>query len=215
MDEFTFPRERMIQRLREHYNIRNEKVLEVMRGIPRHLFVPSALKSQTYGDNAVPIAEGQTLSQPFVVAKMTELLELSGREKILEIGSGSGYQTAVLSKLARSVYAIERIQILASESQERIKNLGLRNVTLRCGDGTLGWEIYSPFDGILIAAGSPVVPIPLVEQLKIGGKIVMPLGESKAVQKLVRITRKESGTRTEEFDACAFVPLIGEHGWRS
>jgi protein-L-isoaspartate(D-aspartate) O-methyltransferase len=215
MDEFTFPRDRMIQRLREYYKIRDEKVLKVMRDIPRHLFVPSALKSQTYGDNAVPIAEGQTLSQPFVVAKMTELLELSGKEKILEIGSGSGYQTAVLSKLAGSVFAIERIQILATESQERIKNLGLRNVTFRCGDGTLGWEIYSPFDGILIAAGSPVVPQPLVQQLKIGGKIIMPLGETKAVQKLVRITRTENGIKTEEFDACAFVPLIGEHGWQN
>jgi protein-L-isoaspartate(D-aspartate) O-methyltransferase len=215
MDEFTFPRDRMIQRLREYYKIRNEKVLEVMRDIPRHVFVPSALKSQTYGDNAVPIAEGQTLSQPFVVAKMTELLELSGKEKILEIGSGSGYQTAVLSKLVGSVFAIERIQILASESQERIKSLGLRNVTLRCGDGTLGWEIYSPFDGILIAAGSPVIPQPLVKQLKIGGKIVMPLGETQAVQKLVRITRTASGIKTEEFDTCAFVPLIGEHGWRN
>jgi protein-L-isoaspartate(D-aspartate) O-methyltransferase len=214
MDEYTFPRERMIERLRENYKIRDEKVLEVMRSIPRHFFVPSALKSQTYGDNAVPIAEGQTLSQPYIVAKMSELLELSGKEKVLEIGAGSGYQTTVLSKLAGSIFAIERIPQLAAEAQERIKNLGLRNVTLRCGDGTVGWEIYSPFDAILIAAGSPNIPQPLINQLRIGGKLVMPVGKTQESQTLVRVTRTEKGIKTEDFGACSFVPLIGEHGWR-
>jgi protein-L-isoaspartate(D-aspartate) O-methyltransferase len=214
MDEYTFPRERMIQRLREHYKIRDEKVLEVMRNIPRHFFVPTALKSQTYGDNAVPIAEGQTLSQPYIVARMTELLDLSGKEKVLEIGAGSGYQTSVLSKLAGSVFAIERIPQLAAEAQERIKFLGLRNVTLRCSDGTIGWEIYSPFDAILIAAGSPDIPQPLVKQLRIGGKLVLPVGKTQELQTLVRVTKTENGTKTEDFGACSFVPLIGEHGWR-
>ncbi len=214
MDEYTFPRERMIERLREHYKIRDEKVLEVMRNIPRHFFVPTALKSQTYGDNAVPIAEGQTLSQPYIVARMTELLELSGKEKVLEIGAGSGYQTTVLSKLAGSIYAIERIPQLATEAQERIKTLGLRNVTFRCSDGTIGWEIYSPFDAILIAAGSPDIPQPLVKQLRIGGKLVMPVGKTQELQTLVRVTKTENGTKIEDFGACSFVPLIGEHGWK-
>jgi protein-L-isoaspartate(D-aspartate) O-methyltransferase len=214
MDEYTFPRERMIQRLREHYKIRDEKVLEVMRNIPRHFFVPTALKSQTYGDNAVPIAEGQTLSQPYIVARMTELLELSGNEKVLEVGAGSGYQTSILSKLAGSIFAIERIPQLAAEAQERIKSLGLRNVTIRCSDGTIGWEIYSPFDAILIAAGSPDIPQPLIKQLRIGGKLVMPVGKTQELQTLVRVTKSENGTKIEDFGACSFVPLIGEHGWR-
>ncbi len=214
MDEYTFPRERMIKRLREHYKIRDEKVLEVMRNIPRHFFVPTALKSQTYGDNAVPIAEGQTLSQPYIVARMTELLELSGKEKVLEIGAGSGYQTTVLSKLSGSIFAIERIPQLATEAQERIKTLGLRNVTLSCSDGTIGWEIYSPFDAILIAAGSPDIPQPLIKQLRIGGKLVMPIGKTQELQTLVRVTKTENGTKTEDFGVCSFVPLIGEHGWR-
>jgi protein-L-isoaspartate(D-aspartate) O-methyltransferase len=214
MDEFYFPRERMIQRLREHYKIKDENVLEVMRTVPRHFFVPTALQSQTYNDNAVPIAEGQTLSQPYIVARMTELLELKGTEKILEIGAGSGYQTVILSQLAGKIFAIERIPQLASEAQQRLQMLQINNVTLRCSDGTVGWEIYSPFDSILVAAGSPIIPEPLLKQLKMNGKLVLPVGESHEVQTLVRVTRTEKGFKTEDFGACAFVPLIGEHGWK-
>ena len=214
MDEFQIPRERMIQRLREHYKIQDDKVLEVMRAVPRHFFVPSALKSQAYKDNALPIAANQTISQPFIVARMTELLELNNQSKVLEIGAGSGYQTAILAKLADKIFAIERVPQLAAEAQERFQKMNIHNVTLRCGDGTLGWEVYAPFDGILVAAGSPVMPQPLLNQLKIGGRLVIPIGPDQKSQKLIRVTRTDKGFQTEDFGPCAFVPLIGEHGWK-
>ncbi|HXH69744.1 MAG TPA: protein-L-isoaspartate(D-aspartate) O-methyltransferase [Pyrinomonadaceae bacterium] len=216
MDEYQIPRERMIQRLREHYKIRDEKVLDVMRRIPRHLFVPEALKSQAYKDNALPIAANQTISQPFIVARMTELLELNPQSKILEIGAGSGYQTVILSQLAQRVYAIERVPQLANEAQHRLQNLKIQNVTLRCADGTNGWEAHAPFDAVLVAAGSPSLPKPLLNQLKIGGKLVVPVGQDQKTQNLIRVTRSTAKDfQTEDFGACAFVPLIGEHGWQN
>lgn len=215
MDEYQIPRERMVQRLREHYKIQDEKVLEVMRRLPRHLFVPEALKAQAYKDNALPIASNQTISQPFIVARMTELLELNAKSRVLEIGSGSGYQTAILASLAGRVYAIERIPVLVQEAQERLQRFGFNNVTLRCADGTNGWEIYSPFDGILVAAGGPLVPEPLLKQLKIGGRLVIPIGNDPKTQNLIRVTRTEKGFHREDFGACSFVPLIGEHGWQN
>ena len=185
-----------------------------MNTVPRHLFVPSALQSQAYKDNALPLSVGQTISQPFIVARMTELLELTGRERVLEIGSGSGYQTAVLGLLARKVYAIERIDSIASTAKERLRNLGYRNISYRVGDGTLGWEIYSPFDAILVAAGGPDIPKPLVDQLAVGGRMVIPIGNEQKTQTLVRVTKQEKGYKTENCGPCAFVPLIGEHGWK-
>src|SRR5690606_3046139 len=149
MDEFAIPRQRMVEHLRGHYKIEDENVLKAMNIVPRHLFVPDALKAQAYKDNALPIAAGQTISQPYIVAKMTELLELNGRERVLEIGSGSGYQTAVLSTLAKKVYAVERIASLAKEAKEKMIRFGYRNVSVRCDDGTNGWQVYSPFDAIL------------------------------------------------------------------
>jgi protein-L-isoaspartate(D-aspartate) O-methyltransferase len=214
VDEFEIPRTRMIRRLREHYKIRDERVLSVMSVIPRHLFLPTALKTQAYHDNALPIAGNQTISQPFIVAKMTELLELSPTARVLEIGAGSGYQTTILSRLARSVYAIERVSPLATEAQNRLLEFGIHNVVLRCGDGTLGWEVYAPFDAILVAAGSPTMPEPLLAQLKMGGKLVIPIGQDQQSQRLIRVTRIEKGFHTEDFGGCAFVPLIGEHGWK-
>ena len=216
MDEYQIPRMRMIERLREHYKIKDEKVLETMSAVPRHLFVPEALKTQAYKDNALPIASNQTISQPFIVARMTELLELTPQSKILEIGAGSGYQSVVLSQLCRKVYAIERVANLAAEAEERLRNLNVQNVVLRCADGTNGWEINSPFDGILVAAGSPAtVPPPLLNQLKIGGRLTIPIGEDQKTQKLIRVTRTTANNfQTEDFGACAFVPLIGEHGWQ-
>ena len=213
-DEYQIPRERMIALLRDHYKIKDETVLRAMSEVPRHLFVPEALKSQAYKDNALPIASKQTISQPFIVARMTELLELNQQSKVLEIGAGSGYQTAVLSKLAGRIYAIERVPILVKETQERLQKFNINNVTLTCADGTLGWEIYSPFDAILVAAGSPNIPQPLLGQLKIGGRLVLPVGADQKTQKLIRVTRTERDFVTEDFGACAFVPLIGEHGWR-
>ena len=212
-DEMTMQRVRMAVRLRDHYKIADERVLETMVRLPRHLFVPEAIKSQAYNDNALPISGGQTISQPFIVARMTELLELSGKEKVLEIGAGSGYQTAVLASLARKIFAIERLANLADEANRRLQTLDVRNVTLKAGDGTFGWDAYMPFDAILVAAGGPEIPEPLVAQLKIGGKLVIPIGEEQRSQMLMRVTRTESGVRQENFGPCAFVPLIGEHGW--
>ncbi|MCB1024241.1 MAG: protein-L-isoaspartate(D-aspartate) O-methyltransferase [Acidobacteria bacterium] len=203
----------MIDRLRDHYKIKDERVLAVMAEIPRHLFVPEAMKFQAYKDNALPIAANQTISQPYIVAKMTELLELTPQSRVLEIGAGSGYQTVVLANLASKVYAIERVEVLTTKAQERLKQFSIKNVTIKCADGTNGWKMYAPYDSILVAAGSPVLPEPLLSQLKIGGRLVIPIGEEPKSQKLFRFTRTQEGFETEDFGACSFVPLIGEHGW--
>lgn len=213
-DEMTMQRLRMAERLRDHYKIADERVLEVMARLPRHLFVPEAIKSQAYNDNALPISGGQTISQPFIVARMTELLELTGQEKVLEIGAGSGYQTSVLAALADRVFAIERLPGLAEEANKRLQMLGFRNFTLKSSDGTVGWDAYMPYDAILVAAGGPEIPEPLVTQLKVGGKLVIPIGEDQRKQNLVRVTRTADSYETENFGPCAFVPLIGEHGWK-
>src|SRR5262249_29903581 len=154
--------------LREHYGITDPAVLKAMREVPRHAFVPEALQGRAYGDHALPISANQTISQPFIVARMTELLELDGNSRVLEIGAGSGYQTAVLSKIAAQVYAIDRIGDLAREAQARIRQLEIYNATVKCFDGTLGWAANGPYDAILVAAGGPTVPEPLVNQLKPG-----------------------------------------------
>ena len=209
----TMQRLRMVQRLREFYKLNDERVLSVMEQLPRHLFVPQALRSQAYNDNALPISAGQTISQPFIVARMTELLELKGDEKVLEIGAGSGYQTAVLGSLARRVLTIERLPELAAAAEERLRAIGYTNVNIRIADGTTGWDTYKPYDAILIAAGGPEIPEPLIEQLKIGGRMVVPVGEDQRRQQLIRVIRTDDGYRTQNFGPCAFVPLIGEHGW--
>lgn len=213
-DGFEILRGNMVKRLREHYKIRDERVLDVMNRLPRHFFVPEAIKHQAYKDNALPISSNQTISQPFIVARMTELLELTPNSRVLEIGAGSGYQTAILASLAGKIFAIERIPNLAKDAQERLQKLGIHNVTLRCADGTNGWEVYAPFDGILVAAGSPEIPEPLLQQLKPGGKLVIPIGQDPKTQNLIRVTRVPGGFQTEDFGACSFVPLIGEHGWK-
>lgn len=204
----------MVERLRDYYKIADTRVLDVMNRVPRHLFVPEALRSQAYKDNALPISSGQTISQPFIVARMTEILDLSRREKVLEIGAGTGYQTAVLAALARSVFAVERLPNLAAEARERLKRLGVYNVSIKTDDGTTGWETYAPYDAILVAAGGPEIPQPLVQQLKPGGRLVIPVGIDQKHQNLVRVTKTERGIQTQDFGPCAFVPLIGEHGWR-
>ena len=214
MDEYGILRKKMVDRLRDHYKIKDEKVLEVMNSVPRHMFVPTAIKHQAYKDNALPIEGQQTISQPFIVAKMTELLELKPEAKVLEIGAGSGYQTVVLSQIAKSVFAVERVLQLCQEANNRLTKLGVINVNLKCADGTIGWKDYAPFDGILVAAGSPDIPTPLVYQLKVGSHLVIPIGEDQKSQRLIRVTRTDKEFITEDFGACAFVPLIGEHGWK-
>lgn len=213
-DEYEISRKKMIDHLRGHYKIRDERVLSAMMQIRRDFFVPTALKAQAYKDNALPISSKQTISQPYIVAKMSELLELTPNSKVLEIGAGSGYQTAILAALAGQIFAIERIPVLANEAQKRIDEFGFTNVNLACADGTHGWQIYAPFDAILVAAGSPHLPQPLLNQLKIGGKLIIPIGQNQQTQNLFRVTRHREGFQTEDFGACAFVPLIGEHGWK-
>lgn len=213
MSEYRLQRERMVGRLRGHYRIGDERVLRAMMEVPRHLFVPEALRGNAYGDHALPIAANQTISQPFIVARMTELLEVNADSKVLEIGAGSGYQTAVLAHVAGSVFAIERIAELAREAQARIRSLGIYNATVKCFDGTLGWDAHAPYDAILAAAGSPTVPEPLPAQLKTGGRLVVPVGQSRESQRLVRVVRTSQGFEQEDHGACAFVPLIGRYGW--
>jgi protein-L-isoaspartate(D-aspartate) O-methyltransferase len=203
----------MVERLRDHYGIRDSRVLEALAEVPRHLFVPEALQGRAYGDHALPIDANQTISQPYIVARMTELLEADKQSRVLEIGAGSGYQTAVLSRVAGQVYAIERIGDLARQAQARIRSLGIYNATVKCFDGTMGWSAHAPYDGILVAAGGPEVPDPLLAQLKVGGRLVIPVGASRDSQRLVRVIRTEEGYQHEEHGSCAFVPLIGRHGW--
>jgi protein-L-isoaspartate(D-aspartate) O-methyltransferase len=203
----------MVDRLRDHYGIRDQKVLEAMRVVPRHFFVTEALRGRAYDDNALPINFNQTISQPFIVARMSELLEIDKKSRVLEIGAGSGYQTAILSQLASQVYAIERIGELAREAQARIRELGIYNATVKAFDGTLGWNANAPYDAILVAAGGPKIPDPLIAQLGIGGRLVIPIGETRESQKLVRVIKTETSHKVAEYGPCQFVPLIGQHGW--
>lgn len=214
MDEYQIPREKMVAHLRDVAKIADERVLAAMNRVPRHLFVPEALKSQAYRDHALPIAAKQTISQPQIVARMSELLGATAESKVLEVGAGSGYQTAVLGCIAGSVYAVERISELANYSSDTLHKLGFRNIRMKCDDGTNGWSEYAPFDGILVAAGGPDVPTPLLEQLKVGAALVIPIGEDEKSQRLFRITRTEEGFKKQDCGQCSFVPLIGEHGWK-
>jgi protein-L-isoaspartate(D-aspartate) O-methyltransferase len=201
----------MVELLRSR-GIRDERVLKSMGEIPRHFFVPEALQAKAYGDHALPIGDMQTISQPYMVARMTELLEIDENSTVLEIGAGSGYQTAVLSAVAGRVFSIERISELARNAQRNIRRLGCYNATVKWFDGTIGWSDHAPYDGILVAAGSPEIPEPLIKQLSIGGKLVIPIGDAER-QVLVRIIRTESGTTREDHGLCQFVKLIGRHGW--
>jgi protein-L-isoaspartate(D-aspartate) O-methyltransferase len=201
-------RDRLVQRLREQ-GIANLAVLERIRNVPRHIFVDEALGSRAYEDTALPISYGQTISQPYIVARMTEaLLEAGAAENILEVGTGCGYQTAVLAPLVTRLYTIERIEPLLARARERLKELGIRNVRFRHGDGTLGWKAHAPFDGILVAAAPLTVPEALVRQLRVGGRLLVPIGP-EGEQELVRFTRREQGMQRESLGAVAFVPLLG------
>src|SRR5438046_3418683 len=192
----------MVERLRDYYGIRDPKVLDALRLVPRHFFVSEALRGRAYGDHALPIDAKQTISQPFIVARMTELLQLDKKSRVLEIGAGSGYQTAVLAQLAAQVYAIERIGELAREAQARIRDLGIYNATVKAFDGTLGWSAHGPYDGILVAAGGPRIPDPLTAQLKVGGRLVIPVGATREAQTLTRVIRTDSGLKIEEHGSC-------------
>jgi protein-L-isoaspartate(D-aspartate) O-methyltransferase len=201
-------RDRLVQRLREQ-GITNLAVLDRIRNVPRHIFVDEALGSRAYEDTALPIGFGQTISQPYIVARMTEaLLEAGVAGNVLEVGTGCGYQTAVLAPLVARLYTIERIEPLLERARLRLKELGIRNVRFRHGDGTLGWKAHAPFDGILVAAAPLTVPEALIGQLKVGGRLVVPIG-SEGEQQLVRFTRHEQRVEREPLGPVAFVPLLG------
>lgn len=193
--------------------IKDERLLNAMKKVPRHLFVEESKRHEAYGDTALSIGEGQTISQPYMIAVMTELLELKGDEKVLEIGTGSGYQTAILSELAKEVYTIERVAVLAQRTEERFHSLGYDNIYVRVGDGTLGWPGDAPFDRIIITAGTPRVPDPLMEQLSDDGILVAPVGD-RFSQQLLKIRKHKGGPLEEYHTPCVFVPLIGKHGWQ-
>ena len=192
--------------------IRDPGVIAALKKIPRHLFVEEALQGQAYTDHPLPIGEKQTISQPYMVALMTEALQLTGKEKVLEIGAGSGYQTAVLAEVAQAVFSIERILALTLRARKLLEDLGYGNAEIKFSDGTQGWVEESPFDGIIVTAGAPDVPQPLVDQLAMGGRLVIPVGDAY-VQDLLRITKTEEGTRREDLGGCRFVKLIGRYGW--
>jgi protein-L-isoaspartate(D-aspartate) O-methyltransferase len=193
--------------------IRDLAVLHAIRTVPRHLFVPESVRHRAYDDAALPIGSSQTISQPWVQARYLELLKLTGRERVLEIGTGSGYQTALLAMLCDAVFSVERIRALAQRAREALEASGIRNVTVLVGDGTLGWRPFAPYDAILVAAASPDIPAPLLEQLAPGGRMVIPLGD-RANQTLTLVRREGDELRSTTVADVRFVPLLGEFGFR-
>ena len=194
--------------------IKDAKLIAAMKKVPRHLFVEEALQNQAYSDHPLPIGEKQTISQPYMVALMTEALQLTGKEKVLEIGTGSGYQTAIVAELSEKVYSIERIRSLAIRARKLLYELGYFNVEIKIFDGTFGWMEQSPFDAIVVTAGSPDIPQPLIDQLAIGGRLVIPVGNT-FIQDLFRVTKTEEGVRKTDLGGCRFVKLIGKYGWET
>jgi protein-L-isoaspartate(D-aspartate) O-methyltransferase len=212
MIDFSKTRLKMVEEQLLARGIKDPRVIAAMKKVPRHLFVEEALQGQAYSDHPLPIGEKQTISQPYMVALMTEALQLTGKEKVLEIGSGSGYQTAVLAELAEKVYSVERIRSLAIKARNLLFALGYINFEMKIFDGTYGWEEHRPFDAILVTAGAPDVPQSLIDQLGVDGRLVIPVGDVSA-QDLIRVTRTEEGTKKEDLGGCRFVRLIGKYGW--
>jgi len=215
MDRYIKQRKKMVESQIRARGIRDPRVLTAMEKVPRHLFVNEALRDQAYNDNPLPIDGGQTISQPYIVALMTEAMELTGNDKTLEIGTGSGYQTAILAELADHVFSIDRVATLASAARKLLESLNYFNVAIRVGDGTYGWREEAPFDAIIITAGAPDIPKTFVEQLSIGGRLVIPVG-SRHSQSLIRLTRLSddaNDVKKEDLGGCRFVDLIGEYGW--
>lgn len=205
-------REQMVRTQIEGRNVSDPRVLAAMRAVPRHVFVPHGQQHLAYDDGPLPIGAGQTISQPYIVAYMTQLLRLGPDDRVLEIGAGSGYQTAVLAEIVREVIAIERVPALADQAQKRLQKLGYDNVTLLVADGTRGYAEAAPYQGILVAAASPGIPQPLIDQLAVGGRLVIPVGRGDG-QMLQRVTRTAEGVTVQEVSPVRFVPLIGEHGF--
>lgn len=202
----------MVAEQLQRRGIRDQRVIRAMGKVPRHRFVDEALVGRAYGDYPLPIGEGQTISQPYMVALMSEALELTGQEKVLEVGTGSGYQTAVLAELCGKVFSIERIKGLADRAIRTLDSLGYYNVLVKVGDGTLGWREEAPFDRIIITAAAPAIPEPLVEQLAAGGRLLAPVGDA-ASQVLRKGTKTPEGVQWSDLGSCVFVKLIGQQAW--
>jgi len=205
-------RANMIEHQLRRRGIKDERVLDAMAEVPREKFIPETLWTEAYADRPLPIGHGQTISQPYMVAIMTEALALQGKEKVLEIGTGSGYQTAILARLADKVFTIERMRALGREAEQRLAEMGIFNVLVRIADGTHGWKEEAPFDAILVTAGAPEAPETFLEQLKIGGRLVIPIGD-RAIQTLYCYIRERSQIVKENYGRCVFVPLVGHYGW--
>jgi len=201
-------RERMVKIQIIGRGIKDERVIEAMFKVPRHLFVPDEMKAHSYADTPLPIGEGQTISQPYIVALMTELLRIGPQSKVLEIGTGSGYQTAILAEIAREVYTVEIIEPLHKRAVETLKSLGYTNIHAKCGDGYFGWEEHAPYDGIMVTAAPKKIPETLIKQLRVGGRLVIPVGEF--YQDLIVVTKTERGTIQESVTGVRFVPMTGE-----
>ena len=208
-DPFIRARQTMIERDLVGRGIRDPRVLEVMGSIPRERFVTENLRAHAYADRPLPVGEEQTISQPYIVAWMTELLSLQGTEKVLEIGTGSGYQTAVLGKLAATIYSIEIIPTLSQRAKTLLKELGFENINFKVGDGFFGWEEQAPFDAVLVTAAAPKIPEPLWRQLREGGRLIMPLGQAGQTQQLVRVKKLDGKQKIERISDVVFVPLTG------
>jgi len=206
-------REEMLKRQIVARGITDEKVISAMRNVPRHLFVSEALSDQAYGDFPLPIGEQQTISQPYIVAEMTQALELSKDDRVLEIGTGSGYRAAIIAQIAYRVYTIERIHSLLLKARSLFDGLLYHNIITRYSDGTTGWADESPFDAIIITAGAPKIPETLVNQLAMGGRMAIPVGDQYS-QELIKLHRDKNGIQQTSLGGCRFVKLVGEHGWR-
>ncbi|BBA70020.1 protein-L-isoaspartate(D-aspartate) O-methyltransferase [Geobacter sulfurreducens] len=212
---FEIARKRMVESQIIARGVSDRRVIEAMLKVPRHVFVEEAMAAQAYSDTPLPIGEKQTISQPYMVALMTELLELKGKEKVLEIGTGSGYQAAILAVMADRVYTVERIRPLALRARKALDSLGLLNVNIKMSDGTVGWEDEAPFDAIIVTAGAPDIPQQYIDQLKPGGRLVIPVG-TQFEQVLVRVVKQEDGSvEREDITGCRFVKLVGKFGWSS
>jgi protein-L-isoaspartate(D-aspartate) O-methyltransferase len=217
MERFKKYRTRMVDSQLRSRGIVNQRVLAAMEKVPRHLFVAECMWDQAYQDSPLPIEEGQTISQPYMVALMTELLEINGGEKVLEIGTGSGYQAAVLAELGVRVYSIDRIAQLAVNARRLLESLGYFHVMVRVGDGTYGWREESPFDAIIVTAGAPQIPATLLEQLSTGGRLVMPVGDrhNQTLTRIIRLSENTGDIKKENLVECRFVDLIGAYGWKA
>jgi protein-L-isoaspartate(D-aspartate) O-methyltransferase len=213
LPDYAWARERMVQEQIIGRGIDNPRIISAMRRIPRHLFVDAGLVNRAYDDCALPIGEKQTISQPYMAARMTEALALKGQEKVLEIGTGSGYQSALLAELCFNVFSVEKIRALARRSRDLLDRLEYHNIATHVGDGSIGWSEHAPYDGIIVAAAAPELPRPLLEQLAIGGKLIIPLGDEES-QVLRLVHRTKAGFEETQLGDCRFVKLWGKFGWQ-